>query len=91
MLMLTGAGFAQQQEPGPDSTALLRTTRLQAPAAGNIQLLAPGFYIRHTGFFCRQEWQFQKATSIPLRFRLGSLEYTNYLERKPNALKPQVP
>jgi hypothetical protein len=45
-------------------------------------------YTKTLGGVCRIEYQFQKTTSIPLRLRLGSLEYTNYLEQKPNALKP---
>ena len=46
------------------------------------------FLILNEGVLCRVEYKFQKATNVSLRLRLGSLDYTNYLEQKPNALKP---
>ena len=45
------------------------------------------FYVQSLGIVCRQEYKFEKNTSIPLRARLGSLNYTDYMEQKPNAVK----
>lgn len=49
-------------------------------------VISRDFYTRDFGFFCKMELQFEKTTKIPLRFRLGSLQYNDYLEQKPNAI-----
>jgi hypothetical protein len=44
--------------------------------------LSADYYQKNIGIFCKMEWSFEKYTRLPLRFRLGSLEYVNHLEGK---------
>lgn len=48
----------------------------------NNNTISQDFYTHNFGFFCKQELRVEKATKIPLRFRLGSLQQCNYYEGK---------
>lgn len=45
-----------------------------------LHLIPNDLYTRNLSFFCKQEWQVEKTTKIPLRLRLGNLDYVNMLE-----------
>ncbi len=50
--------------------------------AGEAPYMSTGRYYDQLGFFCKRELDIQKATHLPVFFRLGSLESCNKLEGK---------
>ena len=54
-----------------------------------LKILPSAWYSTHLGFFCKKELQLEKMIAVPFRFRIGSLDYVNYLEQKPNATRPR--
>jgi hypothetical protein len=52
-------------------------------------IIKPTTYTKdEIGWFCKKELQLDKLTLLPIRFRLGSLNYVNWMEQKPNTIKP---
>jgi hypothetical protein len=53
----------------------------------SLTVLPNRYYTQHLGYFCKKELQLQKVLALPVYFRLGSKDYVDYLEGKPNARK----
>ena len=45
-------------------------------------VIPKNYYTQHFGIMCKKELAIEKATKIPFRFRVGSLQQCNYLEGK---------
>lgn len=76
ILLFITAKVHAQYTPKKDSLAVKASTNNFTPSF----ILIPNFVANNWGFFCKQEWKFEKATKISLKIRLGSLEATNKLE-----------
>ena len=53
----------------------------------SLKVLPQNFYNQKLSFVCKKEVQLQKLISLPLYIRLGSKDYVDYLEKKPNAIR----
>jgi len=66
----------------------LKKNSIEPQQRAIINILPQNFYNQHKGYVCKKEDLLQKATGLNLFIRLGSKNYVDYLERKPNAVKP---
>jgi len=76
--MFSGKNFAQQKQ---DTISILKSSTLKYNVI-KISTITPDYYSRQLGLVCKKELLIEKKTNIPLRLRLGSLEYVNRLEGK---------
>ena len=83
--------YVSGQEPSaPQAKAIFYKTYTATPLKDHkkvlpVQSVPPAFYACNLAFFCRQEIKFEKATKIPLKFRLGSVQQVDFLEGKPGS------
>ncbi len=47
-----------------------------------LHIISKNHYTKQLGFFCREELKLEKAIRIPLRLRLGNLQYVDRVEGK---------
>jgi hypothetical protein len=55
-----------------------------------VKVIAENYYANNLSFFCQKELQVEKATKVPLRFRVGSVSYTDKMEGKNQPAKDRM-
>ena len=48
----------------------------------SVNAVPSSFYFNSLGFFCQKELQMEKVIRVPIKFRLGSVAYTDQMEGK---------
>jgi hypothetical protein len=93
MIFVGAKAFSQNLYNSPAKVQLLvaiKNTGKVFPLADTVQLHLPvtkpiiraDYYVKHLGFFCRQEIKLEKITNVPFRFRLGTVEDCDRMEGK---------
>ena len=93
MIFVANAIFSQKLPDGPLRLSILSTpvhtiSLAKLPfktiplSVKKKEVITPDFYVHQLSFFCRQEIRFEKATKIPFKFRVGSVEDCDRMEGK---------
>jgi hypothetical protein len=84
MIFVGKLAFAQKNDyfKNKSSINLQVSIATKFPSNPLLKSVPENYYLQNIGLFCKQEWKFEKATKIPLRIRLGSLQQCNWLEGK---------
>lgn len=53
----------------------------------SIKTIPATFYYNSLGFFCQKELQMEKTFKFPVKFRLGSVAYTDEMEGKGKGIR----
>lgn len=83
IILIANINFCFGQQKIPISKKLFFKSKFYpAQIKKSPVVIKPNFMSTQQGFICKQEWKFEKKTKLPLKIRLGSLDYVNKMEGK---------
>lgn len=63
----------------PQKKTILATANQAVPQSA---MFTPKYNVNTLPFFCKIEAQLEQKTNLPIKFRLGSVQYVDWLEGK---------
>jgi len=89
LLLLLGASICYNVVVNAQNVVRIDLTQNPNKPSQSVHImLAPDVATCNYGFFCKQELKGDKILPMPVRFRMGSMQQTDWLEQKPNTIAP---